>query len=139
MGARPLARPSSLLCRSFCGPHYVRHTAHCFASQCRWTSNGRGSDENGKCIRDTFFDWIDSEAKGSWKSLKSDDWVQQFKEFYTTDDKLKGILTTVKDNSIEYAQNQLERKVGEGIGKVFDEIVNKLKELFDKGASRGIW
>ena len=80
---------------------------------------------------------MDSKCSGEdgWDQLfKAGEWVPMFKRLYKTDDDLKGILTTV-GIGFDTAKTQLKERVGEGIGIVLDEIVNKLKELFDKGAA----
>ena len=79
---------------------------------------------------------MDSKCDGEdgWGVLfAANEWVPTFKRVYKTDEDLKGILATVNDVSFDTAKSQLKEKVGDGIGKVFDEVVNKLKQLFDEG------
>ena len=88
---------------------------------------------------DTFFRWMDSKCDGEdgWGVLfAANEWVPTFKRVYKTDEDLAGLLATVNDISFDTAKSQLKEKVGDGIGKVFDEVVNKLTQLFDEGGFR---
>ena len=92
---------------------------------------------NINVVREEFMQWVDEQCMGEdgWTNLYNGaEWVSFFKRSYKTDESLRNILAIRDKDGLDSLRVQLENKMGhKGVGRVVDEIVGKLQQVFEKG------